>query len=176
MTTKRIDIERFIVISPEPFERVVVRLEGAVGHPDMRAFAGRVAASKTYADLERVVNGVTGPSGFMEMARFDMGEVLRKATGAGVPKIVRFLIGNPLIMKQMVVHVPDAASYAPVTVLVDQRPDGVHLSYDTMASALAPYGSPEALKVARDLDAKVAALLAAAAAPSRVVADPTIPR
>jgi hypothetical protein len=76
---------------------------------------------------------------------------------------VRFVIGNPLIMKQMVVHVPDAAPYAPVTVVVDQRPDGVHLSYDTMASALAPYGSPEALKVARDLDAKVAALLAAAA-------------
>ncbi len=124
MTTKRVDIERFIVISSEPFERVVARLEEAVGHPDMRAFAGCVAASKTYADLERVVNGVTGPSGFMEMGRFDMGEVLRKATGAGVPKIVRFLIGNPLIMKQMVVHVPDAASYAPVTVLVPRGGKG----------------------------------------------------
>jgi hypothetical protein len=32
-----------------------------------------------------------------------------------------------------------------------------------MASYLAPYGNPDALKVARDLDAKVEVLLAAAA-------------
>lgn len=44
--------------------------------------------------------------------------------------------------------------------LIDERPDGVHLSYDRMASFLAPYENPEALKVARDLDAKVEALLA----------------
>jgi hypothetical protein len=36
-----------------------------------------------------------------------------------VPKIVRLLIGNPLIMKEMAKHVADAGSYAPVTVLVD---------------------------------------------------------
>ena len=64
----------------------------------------------------------------------------------------------------MVKHVPDAGSYAPVTILIHERPDGVHLSYDRMASFLAPYESTEALKVARDLDAKVEALLAAAAA------------
>lgn len=30
-------------------------------------------------------------------------------------------------MKEMVKTVPDAASYAPVTILVDERADGVHL-------------------------------------------------
>ena len=64
----------------------------------------------------------------------------------------------------MVVHVPDAASYAPVTILVDERADGVHLSYDTMESLLAAYENPDALAVARELDRKVAALLTAAAA------------
>jgi hypothetical protein len=59
----------------------------------------------------------------------------------------------------MVKHAPDAGSYAPVTILVDQRSDGVHLSYDRMASLLAPYENAEALKVAKDLDAKVEALL-----------------
>ena len=53
-------------------------------------------------------------------------------------------------MRRMVVHVPDAASYAPVTILVDERPDGIHLSYDTMASYLASYGSSDALEVAVD--------------------------
>jgi uncharacterized protein (DUF302 family) len=94
----------------------------------------------------------------------DQGGVLRKETGRAKPKIVRLLIGNPLIMKEMARHVPDAGSYAPVTVLVDERPDGVHLSYDRMSSLLAPYGSPDALQVAQDLDNKVEDLLKQAAA------------
>jgi len=59
----------------------------------------------------------------------------------------------------MVKHTPDAGSYAPVTLLIDERPDGVHLSYDEMASFLEPYGNAEALQVARALDAKVKGLL-----------------
>jgi hypothetical protein len=64
----------------------------------------------------------------------------------------------------MVEHLPDAGSYAPVTILIDERTDGVHLSYDRMASLLDPYGNEEAMKVARDLDSKVELLLTAAAA------------
>jgi hypothetical protein len=64
-------------------------------------------------------------------------------------------------MKQLVKAVPDAGSYAPVTILIDKRRDGVHISYDRMASYLAPYGNAEALKVARDLDAKAEGLLTA---------------
>ncbi|MGB6528570.1 MAG: DUF302 domain-containing protein [Candidatus Nitrosopolaris sp.] len=72
---------------------------------------------------------------------------------------MRYVIGNPLIMKEMAKHVPDAGSYAPVTILVDERPDGVHLSYDKMASLLAPYRNSNALTVARDLDSKIENLL-----------------
>jgi uncharacterized protein (DUF302 family) len=162
-SSKNIEVERTVVTSSRPFEQVVARLEGAIGHPDMIAFTRSVASSATYAEVERLVHEATGPSGLMEMARFDIGEVLRKDSGTPSPRILRFVIGNPLIMKQMVERVPDAASYAPVTVLVDQRADGVYLSYDTMASVLAPYGQPDALEVARDLDAKIAKLLAAVA-------------
>ena len=73
--------------------------------------------------------------------------------------MVRLIVCNPLIMQQMARHVPDAGSYAPVTVLVDERSDGVHISYDRMASLLAPYRNSEALAVARDLDKKVETLL-----------------
>jgi hypothetical protein len=83
--------------------------------------------------------------------------------GRDTPRMVRLIIGNPLIMQEMAKRVPDVGSYAPVTVLVDERPDGVHISYDRMASLLAPYRNPEALVVARDLDKKVEALLYEAA-------------
>jgi uncharacterized protein (DUF302 family) len=98
----------------------------------------------------------------MEFIHFDLGGILCKER-KDAPRSLRLVVGNPLIMKQMVEHVPDAGSYAPVTILIDERADGVHLSYDRMASLLAPYRNPEALTVAQDLDAKVEALLMAAA-------------
>ena len=93
----------------------------------------------------------------------DAGAVLRKESGRDALKIKRFLIGNPLIMNEMAKHVVDAASYAPVTVLVYDQSDGVHLSYDTMASLLKPYANTQALAIARDLDTKIESLLHEAA-------------
>jgi uncharacterized protein (DUF302 family) len=100
----------------------------------------------------------------MQFVEFDHGMIVRKGTEHHTSKIIRLIIGNPLIMKEMAKRVPDAGSYAPVTVLVDERADGVHISYDRMASLLAPYGNRDALSVARDLDAKVEDVLRQAAA------------
>ena len=100
----------------------------------------------------------------MSFVQFDHGAIVRKETGRETPRMIRLVIGNPLIMKEMAKHVPDAGSYAPVTVLVDERPDGVHLSYDRMASVLAAYGNPDAFQVAKHLDNKVETLLREAAA------------
>jgi hypothetical protein len=141
----------------------VRRLTATVGRPDTHAFHDAIASATNATELEKVVHGAIGSSDLMEFARFDAGEVLRKSQGAHGPKILRLVVGNPLIMKEMAKTVPDAASYAPVTILVDERADGVHLSYDSMASLLAPYGSPSALTVAMDLDAKVESLLKTAA-------------
>jgi uncharacterized protein (DUF302 family) len=160
---RRVAVERTTVISGQPFDAVLAKIAAAIGHPDMSAFGRDVVAARTSADLERIVEAATGPAGLMQMAHFDIGEVLRKELGNRAPKSVRLVIGNPLIMKAMVTHVPDAASYAPVTVLIDERAEGVFLSYDLMASFLAPYGNAEASAVARQLDEKVLALLTAAA-------------
>jgi hypothetical protein len=163
MTVQQIPVQRISVVSSNPFESVLSKLQAVLGHPDMAAFAKDVAATKDYAELERVIGKMVGTSGLMEFTRFNMGEILSKEQGAGSPRIVRLVVGNPLIMKQMAQHVHDAASYAPATILIDERPDGVHISYDRMASYLAPYGSAQALKVAKDLDTKIEALLAAVA-------------
>jgi uncharacterized protein (DUF302 family) len=163
MTTRQISIRRLSITSARPFESVVAAVNAAVGHPDMGEFARKIAAAKTYDEMERVVQPVLGKYGLMEFTRFDIGMLLAKAHGSGAPKSIRFVVGNPLIMQAMTQHVPDAASYAPVTLLIDERADGVHLSYDAMASLLAPYGNAEALRVARELDDKVGQLLAEAA-------------
>jgi len=164
MTTHQILIERISVTSSKSFEEVTKALEAAVGHPNMSAFVHDMIAAKTFAELEAIVNQAAGSSGLMEFARFDLGQVVRKQHGPKTPRSLRYVIGNPVVMKQMLEHVPDTGSYAPVTILVDERPDGVHLSYDTMASFLAPYNNAEATQVAVGLDKKVVALLSASAA------------
>jgi len=163
MPTLDVAVRRISVVSQRPFEEIVRRLTATIGRPDMNGFHEAVAAATTVADLEAVVHGAIGASELMEFVRFDSGDVLRKERGGQGPKMLRLVVGNPLIMKEMAKVVPDAASYAPVTILVDERADGVHLSYDSMASLLAPYGNDAALVVARDLDAKVESLLETAA-------------
>jgi aliphatic nitrilase len=158
-----IRVQRTSVVSRRPFDELVQRLCATIGRPDMTAFHAALTAARTAAELEAVVRGAIGTSGLMEFARFDAGAVLRKERGGPGPRILRLLVGNPLVMQEMARAVPDAAAYAPVTLLVDERVDGVHVSYDTMTSLLAPYGSEAALAVARDLDAKISSLVETAA-------------
>jgi len=159
-----IEVERFSVISSKPFDKVAETLRAAVGRPDMVQFAKAMMATRTFTELRSEIEKGLGRTGLMTFMELDHGAILEKESGKGGPKMMRFIIGNPLIMKEMAKHVPDAGSYAPVTILVDERPDGVHLSYDRMASFLAPYGNDEALSVARDLDSKVETLLQETAA------------
>jgi uncharacterized protein (DUF302 family) len=159
MTVKKIEIERLSVPSSKPLAAVVEAIKARVGRPDMVEFARWIRDAGSFADLERTVSAGLGKTGLMLFMELDQGAIVRRESGRDTPKIVRLLIGNPLVMKEMARHVPDAGSYAPVTILVDERADGVRLSYDRMASFLAPYGNADALAVARELDSKIETLL-----------------
>ncbi len=160
----KVEVERFSLISSRPFDLVLAAINDAIGHPDMAEFWKSTHRTRTVAELESTIQKVLGRTGLMSFVQFDHGAIVRKETGRETPRMIRLVIGNPLIMKEMAKHVPDAGSYAPVTVLVDERPDGVHLSYDRMVSLLAAYGNPDALQVAKHLDNKVETLLREAAA------------
>ena len=160
---RKIEIERFSLTTSKPFDEVVAGVNAGIGHPDMAEFGRSTHDARSFAELKSAVEKGLSKVGLMLFMQLDHGAVMRRELGGDVPKIVRLIIGNPLIMKEMAKHVPDAGSYAPVTVLVDERPDGVHLSYDRMTSLLAPYENREALEVARDLDRKVEDLLRHAA-------------
>ena len=163
VATKKITIERFSITSTKPFAEVVRAISAQVGHPNITQFYSSVQTAEDDVEVQRLVDSSVGPTDLMEFMRLDHGVVLRRELGPAARNVVRLLIGNPLIMRKMVKHVPDAGSYAPVTILIDERVDGVHLSYDRMASLIAPYGNAEALEVAGALDNKVEGLLLEAA-------------
>jgi len=160
----KVEIHRQSVTSRKSFEAVVAALKAAVGQPDLGELTKAAGKAGSLAELEKAIQPSLGKTGLMLFLELDLGAILRKESGLETPKIVRFLVGNPLIMKEMAKHVSDAGSYAPVTILVVEGPEGVRLSYDTMASFLGPYGSSKALAIARDLDAKIEKLLTDAAA------------
>jgi hypothetical protein len=105
-----------------------------------------------------VINRDMGKTHLMLFLEFDHGAVLCNETGSNKPKMVRLVIGNPLVMKEMAKRVSDAGSYAPVTVF-DEREAGVPLSYDKMVSFLSPYANQDALRIAHDLDHKIVKFL-----------------
>lgn len=163
ISIQEVHVQRVNIVTTEPFDTVVARIDAQIGHPDMAAFRKSLLAAQNEVEMEKVVDPVTQPNGLMEFTRFDHGQVLQKENGTAKPRILRIVAGNPLIMKEMVKRVVDAGSYAPVTILIEERPGSVRISYDRMASHLAPYGNSDALKVARELDAKVERILTAAA-------------
>jgi uncharacterized protein (DUF302 family) len=159
MKTKTVVVERVTFVSERSMDEVLSLLDKGIGRPNFAEIGRRMTEAATFEAYTSVIQGAVGSADLMEFLRLDLGLALRKDPAAKAYKIVRIIAGNPLIMKQMVEHVPDAGSYAPVTILVYEREDGVHVSYDTMASYLASSGNEKALQVAKDLDAKVIRLL-----------------
>jgi uncharacterized protein (DUF302 family) len=160
MTTKQLNVVRVCYISRKPLRETLDALNAGVGHPNMDELWRSLFKAGTATEVDEIMRLAVGPSGLIEFLRFNHGDIVHKGKTGGAPANVRLVVGNPSIMRRMAEHVPDAGSYAPVTILIDERPDGVHLSYDRMASFLATYKNEEALKVAQDLDAKVEGLLA----------------
>jgi hypothetical protein len=101
MLIRKFEIDRFSVTSSRPFEAVVAALKAGVGRLDLVEFAKASHSAGSFAELEEVINRDIGRTGLMLFLEFDHGAVLRKETGHDKPKIVRLVIGNPLVMKEM---------------------------------------------------------------------------
>jgi uncharacterized protein (DUF302 family) len=159
LSVTQVPVERLSLPSDKPFECVLVAIRGAIGHPEMDTFWQQIWRADSFEAVESIVNPSLGPTGLMQFQEFDDGGFIRKHRGEKTPQSRRLLIGNPLIMKQMTELVPDAAAYAPVTILVDEREGKVYVSYDRMTSLLSVYNNPEAIKIADSLDTKIETLM-----------------
>ena len=159
MPATKIVVERITLTSDKAFESVLNAVRDGVGHPDMTQLWDAIWKAETFSQVESVVTSVLSTSGLMQFGELDDGRFIAKERGERTPKSMRILIGNPLIMKQMTELVPDAAAYAPVTILIDEREGKVQLSYDRMASLLSSYNSSRASGIAEALDRKIETLM-----------------
>ena len=116
--------------------------------------------SESWKAYREAVESYVGPHGFMLFGLFDHGGWITKA---GIDrKVLRVIIGNPLIAITMLRHDVTAGLFAPVELLiVDGDSGGSSLIYVQPSSLMVVETNPPLLDAARELDAKLAALASA---------------
>jgi uncharacterized protein (DUF302 family) len=116
-------------------------------------------ALDSWDSFQAEVESSVGPSGFMLFGLFDHGGWIKKA---GIErKVLRVIIGNPLIAITMLRHDVAAGLFAPVELLLVQHDDGHgSLIYVKPSSLMAFEHNPPLLAAARQLDSKLYALAA----------------
>jgi hypothetical protein len=158
-----IPVRRHVLTSERPFQVVLDGIYGGISQPDIGALFATLAASTSYEQFAALVSHAQGSAGLMRFLHLDDDHVLAldpQASGQAGRRLVRLIAGNPVTMGQMTRHLPAAGSYAPITILIQELPGGgTQVAYDTVASAIAPYGDPPASQVARRLDTEVLSLL-----------------
>jgi hypothetical protein len=157
-----IPVRRHVLTSERPFQVVLDGIYDGISQPDIGALFARLAASTSYEELSTLVGQAQGSAGLMRFLHLDLDTVLTldpRADQAG-RRLVRLIAGNPVTMGQMTRHLPSAGSYAPVTILIHELAGGgTQVAYDTVTSAIAPYGDAAASQVAQRLDIEVLTLL-----------------
>ena len=156
-------INRHVIDTDRPFSAVLAGVFGGISQPGIEALFSKLAASTSYEQFSVLVRQAQGSAGLIRFLQLDLDAALTldpQAQQWAGRRLVRLIAGNPVTMGQMTRHVPDAGSYAPVTIPIQQRPDGgTRVAYDTVASAIAPYHDAAASQVAERLDAEVLDLL-----------------
>jgi uncharacterized protein (DUF302 family) len=144
--------------STKGFEDLVTALLDDVGQQPVPIddIAARFDGWPAY---EREIVGHVGPSGFMLFATLDHGAWIKKA---GIDrKVLRVVIGNPLIAITMLRHDVTAGLFAPVELLLTEE-DGGHsaLTYVLPSSLMVVEPNLPLHAAATELDSKLAALAA----------------
>jgi uncharacterized protein (DUF302 family) len=154
-----------------PFDGVRVRFDSAKSYDELVAalladigeqpvpINDISAVDGDWQSYERTVEKYVGPSGFMLFALLDHGAWITKA---GIDrKVLRVILGNPLIAITMLRHDVTAGLFAPVELLLLDEPGGrSSLTYVKPSSLMVVAPNPALLSAAADLDAKLAALAA----------------
>ena len=91
--------------------------ETGPGRPDIEGLFRQLAASTSYEQFSALVGQAQGRAGLMRFLELELDHALTlDPQAADKHRLVRLIAGNPVTMGQMTRTLPDAGSYAPVTI------------------------------------------------------------
>jgi uncharacterized protein (DUF302 family) len=112
-----------------------------------------VLGGAPWSKVQAAVDARAGPTGLVALSRLDQGALLSLE---GEPlEATLYLVGNPIIAREVTRHEPAAALYAPFRVAVYRDTTGVHIAYDKPSSIFASLGSSGIDVIAVELDDKI---------------------
>jgi uncharacterized protein (DUF302 family) len=112
-----------------------------------------VVGRASWSEVQAAVDARAGPTGLVALSRLDQGALLSLE---GEPlEATLYLVGNPIIAREVTRHEPAAALYAPFRVAVYRDTTGVHIAYDKPSSIFASLGSSGIDAIAVELDDKI---------------------
>ena len=150
------------VPSSKPYEQVIKALEALLGEGDSRSFAEMVGATGTWDEFVHETEQRVGESGFVIFAQIDHGAWMSRIPHDMKGKL--YVIGNPLIAKQMLEHVPEIGLYVPLRIYVYEDEWGTtRIDYDEVSPIFERFGNERVNEVARELDQKLEDLARGAA-------------
>jgi uncharacterized protein (DUF302 family) len=145
-----------------PFRTVLNNLSSHVGRPPASELANLSAIPSTRAEFASRIKECIGDSEFMLFLEIDHGNWLEKF---GIKrKVVRWILGNPLIAITMIRHNITAGLFVPVELLLveNKSGDGSSITYDLPSSLIATEENADLMEAALALDVKYEKLIAEA--------------
>jgi uncharacterized protein (DUF302 family) len=145
--------------STRSFDDVLLNLRKLVGAATLQEEIKQESGKPTREDFEKVIQSHVGESGFMLFLEIDHGEWLPVF---GIQrKVVRWILGNPLIAITMIQHDITTGLFAPVELLLfeNESGNGSTVIYDLPSSLMRIEQNPALLEAAQELDRKLQALV-----------------
>ncbi len=156
-----IRVRHFTTVS---FDQVLIELRARVGETFTKSKKQLSIDTETREEFEKRMEKYVGPSGFMLFAEIDHGRWIQKF---GIKRrLLRWIIGNPLIAITLIQHDYTAGLFVPIDLLLAENDDGVgcNVTYAVPSSLVMFERNPQLRSAAEILDAKFENLLAEAMA------------
>ncbi|KAJ7507738.1 hypothetical protein B0H11DRAFT_1793368 [Mycena galericulata] len=139
--------------------QVISRLDEEIGKPATPGKSGLLRGSTSKEELQQRVNSVIGPSGFLYFDEFNHSAWLQLYSST--PRVVVYVIGNPLIAQTMLQFDVRGAYNIPPRLLILEKADGTgtDVIYHLPSSVMV-LSDNEMLKAAAEaLDSKLESLV-----------------
>ncbi|MEH2169611.1 MAG: DUF302 domain-containing protein [Nostoc sp.] len=156
METLTLSRTHIIVSSDKSFEQVVEAIESIAmtDKLDLAVVEQIVLASNSWDEFQEALQSKIGSSGLMTFTKIDHGSLMSLAFEGNKAKL--YVIGNPLIAKQMLEQNLGVGLYVPLRMLVYENQQGkTQISYEKPSSLLGQFQNDKILAIALMLDRKL---------------------
>lgn len=158
MQIDKMTVSHQVVASKRPFADVLSKLESQMGRVNAEQLWQIGESSTSGEQFVQAVEPFVGPSGFTIFFETDHGLWISRLFEPFRAKL--YVLGNPLLAKDIVLQDSRVGLYVPTRLYVDKDKQGItHLAFDRLSDLLSQFHNPAISAVAEIVDQKLESLI-----------------